>query len=70
MRSVLKSHKRMSAAIQLKNIRNLNLAVVRRMTVQAIKLVLQPELFLIGQDLLYRAWTKRCLVCVLYIYEL
>jgi hypothetical protein len=31
------------------NIRDLNLAVVRHMTVLVIKLVLQPELSLIGQ---------------------
>jgi hypothetical protein len=35
------------------NIRDLNLAVVRHMAVQMIKLVLQPELPLIGNNLLY-----------------
>jgi hypothetical protein len=35
------------------NIRNLNLAVVRHMPVLVIKLVLQPELPLIGHNLLY-----------------
>jgi hypothetical protein len=37
------------------NIRDLNLAVVRHMTVQVIKLVLQPEVPLIEHTLLYRA---------------
>jgi hypothetical protein len=36
------------------------------MTVEVIKLVLQPELLLIGHNLLYRAWTKTSLVYVLY----
>jgi hypothetical protein len=36
------------------NIRNLNFAVVKDMTVQVIKLVLQPELPLIGHNLLYQ----------------
>jgi hypothetical protein len=36
-------------------IRSLNLAMVRRMTVQVIKLVLQPELLLVGQNLLYQS---------------
>jgi hypothetical protein len=35
------------------NIRDLNLAVVRHMAVQMIKLPLQPELPLIGHNLLY-----------------
>jgi hypothetical protein len=52
------------------NIRNLNLAVVRHMGVPVIKLVLQPELPLIRHNLLYRAWTERGLIYVLYIYEL
>jgi hypothetical protein len=52
------------------NIRDLNLAVVKHMTVQAINLVLQPELPLIRHNLMYRAWTKRGLIYVLYIYEL
>jgi hypothetical protein len=52
------------------NVRDLNLAVVRHMTVQVIKLVLQPELPLLGHNLLYRAWTKRSLIFVLYVYEL
>jgi hypothetical protein len=52
------------------NIRDLNLAVVSRMTFHAIKLVLQLELPLIGRNLLYRAWTKRGLIYVLYICEL
>jgi hypothetical protein len=34
------------------NIRDLNYAVVRHMTVQVIKIVLQPELPLIGHNLL------------------
>jgi hypothetical protein len=50
------------------NIRHLNLTVVRHMTVQVIKLVLQPELPLIGHNLLYRAWTKRCLICVCIVH--
>jgi hypothetical protein len=29
------------------------------MTIQVIKLVLQPEVLLIGHNLLYQAWTKR-----------
>jgi hypothetical protein len=37
------------------------------MAVQVIKLVLQPEL---GHNLMYRAWTERGLVYVLYICEL
>jgi hypothetical protein len=37
--------------------------------VQVIKLVLQPELPLIGHNLLYGAWTKRGLIYVLYIYS-
>jgi hypothetical protein len=41
------------------NIRGLNMVVVRRMTVQVIQLVLQPELLLIEHNLLYRVWTKR-----------
>jgi hypothetical protein len=44
------------------NIRDLNLAVVRRMTVQVIKLVLQSELLLIGHNQLYQASTKRGLL--------
>jgi hypothetical protein len=52
------------------NIRGLNLAVARHMTVQVIKLVFQPELPLIGHNLLYQAWTKRGQIYVLYIYEL
>jgi hypothetical protein len=52
------------------NVRDLNLAVVRHMTVPVTKLVLQPELLLIGHSLLYRTWTKSGLVYVLYIYEL
>jgi hypothetical protein len=51
-------------------IRGLILAMVRCMTVQVIKFVLQPELILIGQNLLYRSWAKRGIVYVLYIYEL
>jgi hypothetical protein len=35
------------------NIRDSNLAVVRRMTVQVIKLVLQPELLLIEHNFMY-----------------
>jgi hypothetical protein len=51
------------------NIRDLNLAVVRHMIVQVIKLVLQPELLLIGHNLLYRACTKRGLIYIyIYIY--
>jgi hypothetical protein len=41
-----------------KNIRDLNLAVVRRMTVQVIKLVLQLELPLIRHNLLYEPGLK------------
>jgi hypothetical protein len=52
------------------NISDLNLAVVRHMTVQVIKLVLQPELPLLGHNLLYWALTKRGLIYVLYIYKL
>jgi hypothetical protein len=37
----------------IENIRDLNLAVVRHMTLLVIKLVLQPELPLIGHNLLY-----------------
>jgi hypothetical protein len=40
------------------NMRYLNLAVVRHMTVQAIKLVLQPELPLTGHNLLYEPGLK------------
>jgi hypothetical protein len=40
------------------NIRDLNLAVVRHMTVQVNKLVLQPELPLIGHNLLYEPGLK------------
>jgi hypothetical protein len=35
------------------NIRHLNMAVVRHMTVQVIKLVLHPELPLIDHNVLY-----------------
>jgi hypothetical protein len=52
------------------NIRDLNLTVVKHTTVHVIKLVFQPELPLIGHNLLYQAWTKRGLIYVLYIYEL
>jgi hypothetical protein len=52
------------------NIRNLNLEVVKHMTTQVIKLVLQPELVLLGHSMLYRTWSKIGLVYVLYIYEL
>jgi hypothetical protein len=48
------------------NIRGLNLEVVSGVTVQVIKLVLQPELHLTEQNLLYPTWTKRGLVYVLY----
>jgi hypothetical protein len=47
----------------IENIRDLNLAVVKHMAVQVIKLVLQPKLPLIGHNLLYRAWTKRGFYC-------
>jgi hypothetical protein len=40
------------------HVRDLNLAVVRHMTVQVIKLVLQPELPLIGHNLLYEPGLK------------
>jgi hypothetical protein len=40
------------------NIRDLNLAVVRHMTTQMIKLVLQPELPSIGHNLLYEPGLK------------
>jgi hypothetical protein len=46
------------------NIKYLNMAVVRLVTVLVIKRLLQPELPLIEHNLLYRAWTKRGLVCV------
>jgi hypothetical protein len=49
------------------NTRDLNLAVVRRMIVPVNKFVLQPELPLIGHNLLYRAWTKRGLIYGLHI---
>jgi hypothetical protein len=52
----------------IENIRDLKLAVDRHTIVQVIKLVLQPELPLIGHKLLYRAWSKRGLIYVLYIY--
>jgi hypothetical protein len=39
-------------------IRDLNLAVVRHMAVQVIKLVLQPKLPLIGHNLLYEPGLK------------
>jgi hypothetical protein len=48
------------------NIWGLNFVAVILMTVQ----VLQPEVLLIGHNLLYRDWIKRGLVYVLYIYEL
>jgi hypothetical protein len=44
-------------------------AVVRRMTVQVIQSVLQPELPLIGYNLLYEL-TKRGIIYVLYVYDL
>jgi hypothetical protein len=40
------------------NIRDLNWAVVRHVTVQVIKLVLQSELFLIWHNLLYEPRLK------------
>jgi hypothetical protein len=40
------------------NTRDLNLAVVRHITVRVIKLVLQPELSLIGHNLLYEPGLK------------
>jgi hypothetical protein len=46
-----------------------HLALVKRMIVQVIKLVLQPEFPFIWHKLLQRARTKRGLY-VLYIYEL
>jgi hypothetical protein len=49
-----------------RKIRGLKFAVVRRMTVQVIRLALKPELLLIGHNLLYRAWTKRGLVQYMY----
>jgi hypothetical protein len=52
------------------NIKYLNLVVARHVTVQAIKLALQPELPLIGHNLLYEPGLKRDLICLLYIYEL
>jgi hypothetical protein len=39
-------------------VRDLNLAVVRHMTVQVIKLVLQPELPFIGHNLLHEPGLK------------
>jgi hypothetical protein len=38
--------------------RDLNLAVVKHMTVQVIKLVLELELFFIGHNLLYEPGLK------------
>jgi hypothetical protein len=40
------------------NIKDLDLAVVRYMTIQVINLVLQPELPLIGNNLLYEPGLK------------
>jgi hypothetical protein len=40
----------------IENIRGLNLVVVSHMTIQVIKLMLQPKLPLIGTNPLYRAW--------------
>jgi hypothetical protein len=40
------------------------------MTVPVIKLVLQTELPLIEHNLLYRAWTRKAPVYVVYMYEL
>jgi hypothetical protein len=48
------------------NTRGLNLAAVKRTTVQVTRLPLQPELPKVGHDLLFSAWTDRGLV---YIYE-
>jgi hypothetical protein len=52
------------------DIRHLNWAVVRHMTVLVIKLPLQPELPSIRHNLLYRPWTKGGLMYVLYMCEL
>jgi hypothetical protein len=41
------------------NIRGLNLAAVRLMTIKVTKLLLWPELLLIRYDLLHQAWTAR-----------
>jgi hypothetical protein len=54
----------------VENIRELKLVLIRRVNVQVIKLVFQPELPLMVNKLLYRAWTKRGTVYVLSIYEL
>jgi hypothetical protein len=42
----------------MKNIKDLNLAVVRHMTIQLIKLVLLSKLPLIGHNLLYEPGLK------------
>jgi hypothetical protein len=49
---------------------DLNMTVARHMTVEVIKLVLQPELPMTGHTLLYRTCTKSGLVYVMYIYGL
>jgi hypothetical protein len=41
------------AKLDTEIIRDLNLAVIRRMNIEIIKLVLQPEVPLIGHNLLY-----------------
>jgi hypothetical protein len=52
------------------NIRGLNLATVKHMTVEVIRLPLLPELLKIGHDLLFSAWTDRVLVHIVYTYAL
>jgi hypothetical protein len=49
------------------NTRGLNLAAVKRTTVQVTRLPLLPELPKIGHDLLFSAWTDRGLVNIVYI---
>jgi hypothetical protein len=51
---------------ELENIRDLNLTVVRHMTLQVIKLMLRPDLPLTGHGLLYRIWIKRGLMCIVH----
>jgi hypothetical protein len=49
------------------NTRGLNLAAIKRTTVQVTRLPLYPELHIVGHDLLFSAWTYRGLVYTLYI---
>jgi hypothetical protein len=50
------------------NTRGLNLAAVRRTTVQVTMPPLYPELHKIGDDLLFSEWTDRGLINIVYIY--